>query len=156
MKEKNRGMVIRDIPDDMFQRKSVQKLAEHRDTYSDLACDIIFINRNRIREKSCISAHKNLKQLHHRRFRQIHIIQIIPVGHYLHLRRNVHILRQCPVTCPFNIDQRVIYGLTLQLEMSAELLEIELQLPAGSDIIRNIIKDMDLMVDIFDILQRRE
>ena len=42
------------------------------------------------------------------------------------------------------------------MKMTAECVKIKFQLTARSCIIRDLIEDMDLMIDILDIFQRRE
>ena len=58
------------------------------------------------------------------------------------------------MSCPFDIYDRIVCSLSLESETLAELVKIELQLAAGTCIIRYVEEDMNLMVNILDILER--
>ena len=153
MEEKHRGMVARYIFKHMLQRQLVKKLAQHRYLYIYLTGDILFIYRNRIREYACISTHQDFKYLNHLPVRKLDIIQLVTAYRYLHLRGYVHIFRHRPMSGPFDIDYRIINSLSLQLEAPAELIQIELELAACSRLVRYVIEDMYLMIDILYILK---
>ena len=130
MKEDHGSVVTRNISYDVLKRKFVKKLTEHRHCDSCHLRYIVFINRDRIREKTCIFPHKHIEDVCHLRIRELYVIQIVTINDDLHFGRYVHILREGPVTGSFKVYDGIICRRTLQLEAAAELLQIEFQLSA--------------------------
>ena len=92
----------------------------------------------------------------HLRIRKIYIIEFVAIHTDLYLCGYVQILGQGPMAGSLQIYDSIISHLPLELEMTAEIVKIELELPAGTGIIRYFIKYVHLMVYVLYIFERRE
>ena len=150
------GMVPGDIFYEMLERHSVEELTEFRDRSAGPVRDILLVDRHRKRKESGIPAHEDFGDCSHLFLRQRHVIQGRARDNEHHFRLDVDILHDRPV--PFSLY--IFYGIpcrgTVQSVADAELMEVELQLHALADIIRNPVHHVHLVVYVLHIFKRRE
>ena len=145
-----------DILDHMLQRGAVEQLAQLRHRQAAGRGDGFLPHRHRIGEDPRVAAHQHLQERHHGRIGQIYIIQCVAIHQDAHLRGHLDILGEGQVLRALQVFQGIVHGRGLEPEMLRESRQVEFQLPADPRFVRDFEEDMELLVDVGDVLQRRE
>ena len=79
MQIEHRGLVTRNIADDMMDRQLIEQLTQCRNSNSYLSRNILLIDRNRVREESGISPHQKIQKHIHARIWEFDVIEFVPL-----------------------------------------------------------------------------
>ena len=109
VEEDDAGMVCRDIPDDMLQRKVIQEDAQLGDLHAAVAGKGRFVHRQREGKNAGISPHKGIQQARHPPVRQVDVIQCVTVDRNHNPRVDVDILAEGEVVLTLQVFHGVMY-----------------------------------------------
>ena len=154
--EKDVGVVLRDVPYDMIHAEPVEQLAEHGHGDAALGRYEFFVYWRCKGKQPCVGSHEGFQDVFHERVRKLHTVKRGAVHLYAYAGLDIHIFRQRPVVLPLNILYSIIGRCFLQMEVLAELVNIQLEHPSRACIVRNLKEDVHLLINVFYVLQGRE
>ena len=145
-----------DVFDHVLQREAVEQLVQPGDVDSDGGAERLLVDRHGVAEYARVAAHQELQDRGHAGVGQADVVELVAAREYAHAGVDRHVLRPADVPRRLEVAQRAAGLGGVEREVRGEFLQTELQLRALAGVVDYLMEDVQLLVDVLDVLRRRE